>query len=263
MTDERQLKILRRVRKMMKLANDAGASEGERDNAMRMVHATLAKYNIAMSLVDAGDAQTEEKRESLRKAFLGKPWAIQIAAAIARMYFCHYHYSTMGGNAGPTQKALHVFVGRESNVVTAQEMAQFVVESVNREAQRYQRSIGGRYGDYRAFAQGAAQRIRERCYQIEQDAKTKGVEDVPTDEQPGLLTSDEAFNQVPGTALVLASLYKTEDDANTAFVAKVYGKLGKGRSSTFAPGATTGNARSAGAKFGSKVSLHKQIKDKE
>lgn len=261
MTDERQLKILRRVRKMIKLAQ-GNESEGERDNAMRAVHATLAKYNIAMSQVEASDEASEEKREHFRKAFLGKPWAIQIAASVARMYFCHYHYSTMGGNAGPTQKAMHTFVGRHSNVVTAQEMAEFVVASVNREAQRYQRSIGGRYGDYRAFAQGAAQRIRERCHEIEEHAKTKGVEDVvvaPDDE--GDLTVEPNPRQ-PGTALVLASLYKKEDDANTEFVAKVFGKLGKGRSSTFAPGATTGSARRAGAEFGNKVSLHKQVKDK-
>lgn len=248
MTDERQLKILRRVRKMMKLANDAGASEGERDNAMRMVHATLAKHNLNMSLVAATDESVqEEKRGSLRKAYLGKPWAISISAAIARMYFCHYHYNTMGGNAGPTQKAVHVFVGRESNVVTAQEMAQFVVESVNREAQRYQRSIGGRYSDYRAFAQGAMMRIRDRCAKIEEEAKTNGVEDVPTDGE---------VDATPGTALVLASLYQKETEANTAFVAHVFGELKDGRSQTLAPNAA---ARQAGKQYGDKVSLHKQV----
>lgn len=254
---EIQNKVLRRVRKMMKLAQDAGASEGERDNAMRMVHAALAKYNISMTQVEVGDAQAEEAREHFRKAFLGKPWAIQIAAAVARMYFCHYHYSTMGGNAGPTQKAYHTFVGRHSNVVTAQEMAQFVVEAVNREAQRYQRSIRGRYGDYRAFAQGATQRIRERCHEIEEHAKTKGVEDVATvaDDEPEALTGPAQ----PGTALVLASLYKTETDANKAYLEAHNVTLGKGRSSTYAPGH---DARRAGGQFGSKVSLHKQVKDK-
>lgn len=249
MTDERQLKILRRVRKMMKLAQDAGATEGERDNAMRMVHATLAKHNLNMSLVAATDGSVEEeKRGSMQKAYLGKPWAIAISGAIARMYFCHYHYHTMGGNAGPTQKAVHVFVGRESNVVTAQEMAQFVVESVNREAQRYQRSIGGKYSDYRAFAQGAMLRIRERCAKIENDAKRKGVDDVPTDGE---------VDAIPGTALVLASLYQNEASANASFVAHVFGELGTGRQQTFAPNQA---ARNAGSKYGSKVSLHQQVK---
>lgn len=244
--DDKQKRILGRVRKMMALAADAGATEGERDNAMRAVHATLAKYNLTLSQVDASDPNAEEARKHLRKAFLGKPWAVQITGAIARMYFCHYHYQTMGGNAGPTQKAVHNFVGRYSNVVTAQEMSEFVVGSVNREAQKFQREIGGKYSDYRAFAQGAAARIYQRCVKIEADAKAKGVAAEPEEK------SDE-----PGTALVIATLYKTELDANTHFVETKIGKLRTGRSMSVA-GNT--DARRAGAAFGSKVSLNRQVK---
>lgn len=250
MTDQKmQHKVLARVRKMIKLAENAGATEGERDNAMRAVHATLAKYNLTLSQVGADDAAAE-KRGKLAHEFLGKPWAISIAGAVARMYFCGYFYQTIGGNAGPTQKARHTFVGRESNVVTAREMAQFVVETVNREAQRYQRSIGGRYQDYRAFAQGATEKIRQRCYQIEQDAKTKGVEDIVAEDEPALLTG-----QQPGTALVLASLYQTEEEANKKILDDL--KLRTGRSQTYAEGS---HARRAGAEFGSKVPLHRQVK---
>lgn len=254
--DEKQMKILSRVRKMMALASNAGATEGERDNAMRAVHATLAKYNLTLSEVDASDPNAEEKREQLRKQFLGKPWAIMIAGAVARMYFCHYFYQTLGGNAGPTQKATHIFIGRHSNVVTAQEMAEFVVTSVNREAQKYQRDTGGGYADYRAFAQGAAGRVFQRCAAIEADAKSKGVPAEASD-----LVHPEVQASTPGTALVIATLYKTEFDANEAFVTQKLGKIGKGRSMTLAGNRT---ARQAGAEFGSKVSLHTQItKDKK
>jgi hypothetical protein len=242
-----QAKILARVRKMMRLAQDAGATEGERETAMRHVHATLAKYNLSLGQVEASDEAANEARERLRKAFLGKPWAIQIAAAIARMYFCRYYYSTMGGNAGPTQKAMHTFVGRHSNVITAQEMAEFVVGCVNREAQRFQRKIGGRYGEYRAFAQGAAEKIRLRCYQIQKESEEKGVID-----DPELLTQS-----TPGTALVIAGLYKTEDEANKQYLQKIGVELGKGRSQSYAEGY---GARIAGREFGSKVSLNRQVK---
>lgn len=40
-------RILQRVRKMMALANDKAASDGERENAMRMAHATLASIVLA------------------------------------------------------------------------------------------------------------------------------------------------------------------------------------------------------------------------
>lgn len=251
--DEKQMKILSRVRKMMALASNAGATEGERDNAMRAVHATLAKYNLTLSQVDETDPNADEARKHLRKAFLGKPWAVMITSAIARMYFCHYHYQTVGGNAGPTQKAVHNFVGRHSNVVTAQEMAEFVVTSVNREAQKYQRDTSGTYADYRAFAQGAAARVFQRCAAIEDEAKSEGVKPEADDDQ---LTQDQ-----PGTALVIATLYKTETDANAHFVEHHIGKLGSGRRMSIAGNST---ARAAGAVFGSKVSLHTQIgKDKK
>lgn len=248
---QEQNKILRRVRKMMKLAQDAGATEHERDTALNMVHATLAKYNISMAQVEASDEQ--EKRGALREAFLGKPWAIQISGAIARMCFCHYYYQTLGGNAGPTQKAMHNFIGLESNVVTAKEMARFVVESVNREAQRYQRQIGGGYADYRAFAQGAAGKIRLRCADIERQAKEKGVAEQTTDADDHKSLSVSGA----GTALVLASLYKTEEEANKAWLESHNIKLGTGRAQSI--DTRRGYAHKAGAEFGATVSLHRQV----
>lgn len=242
-----QAKILARVRKMMRLAQNEGATEGERDTAMRHIHATLAKYNLSLGQVEASDEASQEARERLRKAFLGKPWAIQIAAAIARMYFCRYYYSTIGGNAGPTQKAMHTFVGRHSNVITAQEMAEFVVGAVNREAQRFQRSIGGRYAEYRAFAQGAAEKIRVRCYEIQKKSEAEGVQDDPEEGQT---------QSAPGTALVIAGLYKTEDAANVGYLEKIGVKLTSGRSQSYADGL----GRAEGRAFGATVSLNRQVK---
>jgi hypothetical protein len=41
--------ILEKVKKLLALANDKGATEGERDNALRMAHGMLAKHNLDMS----------------------------------------------------------------------------------------------------------------------------------------------------------------------------------------------------------------------
>ena len=264
MTDKQE-KILRRVRKMMRLAQDAGASEGERNNAMRMVHATLAKYNIDIKNVEAtaaGASTSEEPREFQRTSFLGKPWCFDIAGAIARMYFCEWYYqhSAEQRNAGPSQKADYTFIGRHSNAVTAMEMARFVVEAVNREAFRYQRSVDGKYGEYRAFAQAAAHRIWMRCYKIQQDAQTKGVEDVVVKDEAAT-KEDETLALSgtigAGTALVIADLYKTEEEANNQLILRSGITISPGRASTYASGS---DARRAGAEFGNKVSLHRQIK---
>jgi hypothetical protein len=236
-----QLRILARVRKLMALANDAGATEGERDNAIRMAHATLAKYNLTL-----GDTESEEEKRVLyTRDFLGKPWCINIAAAIARLYFCEYYYQTIGGNAGPAQKARHCFIGKLSNVTTAHEMAEFIVTAVNKEAQRYQRSIGGRYQEYRAFAQGAAFRIAARCNGIKKDAETVG------------LIADESDGST-GTALVVHGLYVREQNANKALMESMKISLGKGRSQSI--DYSQREARSAGARFGNSVQLQRTIK---
>lgn len=41
--------ILEKVKKLLALAGNAGATEGERDNALRMAHGLLAKHNLDMA----------------------------------------------------------------------------------------------------------------------------------------------------------------------------------------------------------------------
>ena len=53
-------KIMARVKKMLTLAYDKGATEGERDNALRMAHKYLAKYNLDIAEVEAsGDKKAK------------------------------------------------------------------------------------------------------------------------------------------------------------------------------------------------------------
>ena len=45
-------KILDKVKKLLAVANNEAATEGERDNALRMAHNMLAKHNLAMADLD-------------------------------------------------------------------------------------------------------------------------------------------------------------------------------------------------------------------
>lgn len=241
MSDVNKERILNRIRKMMRLANDAGATEGERDNAMRMVHATLAKYNLEMP--DDDKTETVEPRVHLFKDFLGKPWCVSIAGALATLYFTKYYYQTLPGNAGPKQPARHNFVGRQSNATTAMEMAEWIVDAVNKQAQAFGREYGGGYKDYRAFAQGAAEKIFFRCLDLATKSQQKGLD------------ADDSGNSC--TAVIVSNLYKKELIANTEFLATKGVKLGKGRSQSYADNA---GARAAGRAFGSTVSLTRNFK---
>jgi hypothetical protein len=235
-------RLMARVKKCLNLANDAGATEGERDNAMRMAHAILAKHNLDLAQVEASGgeaaaaANAAEPRVDHHAIFGAWPWATHVAMAVGELFFCTYVTSrgrrTAFGN--------HYFIGRTSNAVTAALVAEYVVKSINREGTRRQRAAGEGFAYQRAFCWGAMQTIRRRVAELKKDPA-----------QTAQATS------TPGTSLVLASVYDDEHAANRKYMTERWGKLGKGRQ---AKGVTDAGALLQGRAFGETVSLNAQLK---
>jgi hypothetical protein len=236
-------KVLARVKKMMTLANDAGASEGERENALRMAHATLAKYNLTMSEAEASGKKAEEARGAEHMTGQDYPWMRTTAHAVAKLFFCEYFYILIGGG-----KVKHFFVGRESNVFTAQGMTTYVIDSINREAQRTAKERTGNAGGtfWRSFCKGAAFAVYERCNSIREEAEEESAQDAKL----------ERLTSATGTALVLASVYETERKANEEYISKNVGELRFTRSRQRN---TAADAHAAGQEYGEKINLSKQI----
>lgn len=223
--------VLAKVRKLMRLANDAGATEGERENALRMAHAFLAKYNLDMAAVAASDpAQNEKREDSSHVMGAMPPWARQIAFGCARLYFCQYYFS---GRAKE-----HHFIGRHSNVVTASEMAQWLIEAVRKEASAYVRANGGGRSASTSFATGAAMKLFRRCEELRKASITP------------------VAAAAPGTALVLADFYKTEETANREFLRSAGIHL---RSRSVGATARDSGAYVSGAAFGGSLNLNRQV----
>lgn len=243
-TDE-QKRLLSRVRKLLNLANDAGATEGERDNAMRMAHAILAKHNLDLAqCVQSGEAgaaqaaEAAEPRVENTAVFGGWPWALQVNKQIAELFFCTY----LVGRGRSANSVLHYFIGRTSNATTAAYVAEFVVRSIYKEACREMRLRREGMPYVRSFCWGAYDSVRRRVQELK-----AGV------------TEERAGSTTPGTALVLASFYDTEQEANRKFVAERYGANvapRRGRSM----GATDAGAAAAGRAFGASVSLSAQVR---
>lgn len=146
-------RALERVRKMLALANDAAAAEGERDNALRMAHATLAKYNL--SLEDASDADPREKQSS---EILAWPWMRAVHASVADLCFCWMLFS----KSHRVNYNTIYYIGRRSNAVTARELAAFVVRSIEREAAIHKKNGG----HWLSFCKGAAAVVARRCAEL-------------------------------------------------------------------------------------------------
>lgn len=227
-------KIIERIKKMLALANDLAASEGERDNALRMAFNTMAKYNIDMARVEAHNSKAQEPRIDFETASWSWLWAKQVNNEVARLFFCKYYYS---GKINGTQ-CHHHFIGRESNAMTAAVMADYVVNSILKEG----RKIGKQNTApaTRAFCIGA---LHSLSYRIDKLIAEKERE----------LQGDKTA----GTALVLASLYKSEGDANEAFLAEFVPDLreSKGKGGAVKDAA----AYHAGADYGQKINLSTQV----
>jgi hypothetical protein len=223
-------KIIDRVKKMMALANCSGATEGERDNAMRMAYNLLAKYNLSMSQVDAHNSTPQEQRESQTAKFVVYPWARNIANLVGSLFFCNYYF--MRSHTG--KQAEHVFIGKASNCATAQYMSEFVVKSVCREAARlYGSAIAP---EARCFAIGVVRKLQERIKEIKD--------------------SHNAESTV-GTELAIVNLDKAEKEANALWLAEQGVKLRT--TANRSKGVTDSDAFHAGKDFGARVSLAPQV----
>lgn len=226
-------KVLSRVKKMMALANDAAATEGERDNAMRMAHATLAKWNLTMAEADAAGG-TQEKRGPGTLEQRSRPWIRQCSYAIAQLFFCEYFYERSGNN-----KMRSYFIGKESNVLTAVGITQHVIASIQREGKARMRAKGRTLAWYVSFTKGATDSVQHRCAQLRAEAER-------ADRPAG----------APGTALVLANVYALESDANKRYLAEImHIKLHASASRERA----AGDGYHEGREHGNRVGLHRQV----
>lgn len=121
-------RILDRIKKMLALANDPGASEGERETALRMAYNLLAKHNLSMSDVPKDGVQ--EPREMAETTISADKWARHIAHAVGKLFFCKYYFYRTD-SAGRDR---HCFVGRASNVATATYMTEYLIKAIKRES---------------------------------------------------------------------------------------------------------------------------------
>lgn len=222
-------RIIDRIKKMLALANDLAATEGERDNALRMAYATMAKYNIDMAEVDARDRQ--EERINFNRESWSWLWAKQVNKIVGELFFCKYYF---GQKINGTQ-CKHHFVGRESNAMTAAVMADYIVNSILREGRAIykQNTAPGT----RAFAIGAMHALHARVEVIK--AERAAEQEAAT----------------PGTALVLANLYLTEMQANEEFCAD----LGLRKSKASNRAISNGDAYAQGRAYGDTINLSAQV----
>lgn len=232
-------KIIERVQKMLNLGRDKGATQGERDNAMRMVQSYLAKFNLDLETVE-GTMSTKDKKKQEDEGgprthhchtFFGRPWACNAAMSVADLCFCGYLYRS----ARMSKDCQHLFIGRTANAVTASYLAEFVVRSIYREGKKRQRAEARNNPWFLSFAWGAALEVQQRVREL------KARKDI---------------NGSSGKELVLADYYTQEANANRAYQEVAFPKtrtLGCGK------GIRDGEGYVSGKEFGKTINLDRQV----
>jgi hypothetical protein len=221
-------KIINRIKKMMALANDPAASDGERENALRMSYALLAKHNLDLADVQGKPVGPQEAREQEQAEFYARPWALSLAQSIADLFFCKYYIR----RSATKDMAFHVFTGKESNAQAALEVAETLIHSIKREASRLMRQKNENATWRRSFATGAMFKIRARVLE--------------------LMTADPS-GMATGTSLALIDLRGSEKAANELYIAN-QGVTVKVTASK-AKKTVNSDAYQAGKEFGSKLNL--------
>lgn len=239
-------KVLARIKKMLALANDAGATDGERETALAMAHKLMVKFNIdAAQVASLDDNKIEEGRGKDTFIWGKEMWALRTAQAVCKLFMCEFYFQT---SALQKSKAYYCVIGTQMNVSAAKLLSEFVLASIHRQARvaAYQagHKPGGAFGRFmRSFCEAAGLRICRRVLDILEAQRT-------------------ANEPVPGTALVVQNLYDSEQEKNKNWIAEHTGEL-KQRNSKGAR-VIDRDAYSKGDEYGRSVHLGKHLeKDAE
>lgn len=229
-------KLLNRMKKIMALASNAGATEGEREAALHQLHKLMAKHNIDMATVEGVDLTRKvdniDGHVLEEHEFYGRPWAKTIVNGVAQMMFCKYFVK----DSAKKNMAIHCFVGTAENVAAAVMLAQFLVHGVKAEGERAAKERGENVSAYRrAFGTGASSTLYSRCLQEMRKPPEGG-----------------------STALVLTNVYEQAQRLNQLALQQKFGirlRTGVNRGKTNG----VGDAINAGRAHGSQMNLGRNL----
>lgn len=228
-------RVIEKITKLLAMADCPGASDNERETAMRQAYSLLAKHNMTLESMSA----ETNPREIQAKEGHDMVWARAIAISVAELFFCYY----VQGKIRKTNRCMHMFIGKRSNAIVASDLTNYLINSTFREgSKRMKKECPEKPYAWRMdFGKGVAAVIYRRCQKLRAQKESE-------------LSTDKAT----GTSIVLADYYKIEHDANVEFMDKAmetYKPKGRARA------AGNMDAYASGSEFGNSLPLASGIKD--
>lgn len=201
-------KIIDRIRKLLALANDGGATEHEATLAMSKAQETMAEYNLSMAALERAGGKGDERRKDTTDKNLMYPWKRELLEAVAKVNFCYLNLRFKTTKARQCIGAGFDLIGRESNIIATRNMFEYLEQTIERLlVEEVGTSPQDRFTRWaHSFRLGAAQRLRERLEERHdqrlREQEQKAREANATARHPGA---------APGTALVILKEYAGEE----------------------------------------------------
>lgn len=203
-------RILDRVRKLLALANDERAAEGERDNALRMAHNIMAKHQLDMMDIAEHLRDKEDPRGHFEEEGWNLMWCNKIRMQIAKLFGAKYF---MGRKINAT-RGTHHFVGRASGATTAMLMSDWIIKESLRQADKYaghRLTAGGRaYGE--GIAAILAARVSKLIKEKNDEVRESSGRDLVVILDDETEANDNYIEDVLGIKLKTRSLRKSRMD---------------------------------------------------
>jgi hypothetical protein len=163
-------KVAERVRKLLRLAGDGGATAAEAELAAAKAQELMREYNLTAATLEASGAGAEGRaKEGVERKAMYE-WQRDLMDTIGETNFClvkaiqkQQTDRRWGGTTGRYFYAGYEIIGRQSNVAAVQVMFDYLLQTIERlvretypdNSQRLSRSAV-------EFRRGAAERLRER-----------------------------------------------------------------------------------------------------
>lgn len=220
MTTQVDQKIIDRIQKLLSLARDGGATEGEADNAMKIAERIMLDNNLSMAQIEMnGGAATEKRLKEQTKGKANYRWQRWIMAAIAEANFCHLLVLTgrRRNRHGSREISLgYEIIGRQSNVAGAYHMYDYLLATCARLRAEYEMRPGRTKEDGALFVEGLANRLAERVIDRHQELLAKQKAEAEAQRREAAARASHPGAAPSGTALVvvMADYAQSEADAN-------------------------------------------------
>jgi len=208
--------VISRIRKLMALTTDAGATEAEAALAASHVQRILAEHNLSMAAVETSGGTSSGEGGKRERTAVNKrqvyAWQRYLMNTVAEVNYC---VALARFGVGKGQKIFNGYdlIGRVDNVTTVSLMFEYLLEAIERLARNFVDNDPARYftREAHSFKEGCADRLRERLERQFQDLLAeqakKEREDKVRNSHPGA---------APGTGLVLylGDVVQREKDLN-------------------------------------------------